>query len=173
MWLEGAVQSGWSVSQMRKQRWETMGALAEEAPSDEDNVSGELDEDFEPAQHQEPISSDLTPEYTEIAAGPRHEGPDFGDEDEPTGRSDHDDAFDGEASATDKSEVATPIERMRPFEGLADLPDDVLEAVENFKLLILKHRREGWTALGQGDMVSALEALKQMALAPAEEGAPF
>lgn len=172
MWLEGAVQSGWSVSQMRKQRWETLGAIAEDAPLAEDEVSGELDEDFEPAQNSEPLASSLTPEYTEIAAGPLHEGPDFGDE-EQGGSEPRAEAYDSEDGGPEASEVATPVERVRPFEALGDLPDDVLEAVENFKLLILKHRREEWAAVSQADMVGALEALKQMVLAPAEAAAPF
>lgn len=171
MWLEGAVQSGWSVSHMRKQRWETMGALASDEPQDEDAVSGELDEDFEPAQRQDPISSSLTPEYTEIASGPRHEGPDFGDEE-----SDADTIASAERDEEldDSEEASAPVDRVRPFEALADLPDDVLDAVERFKLLILKHRREGWLALSQDDMVASLDALKQLALAPADEAAaPF
>lgn len=172
MWLEGATQSGWSVSQMRKQRWETLGAVAEDAPQDEDVVSGELDEDFEPAQHQEPIPSALMPEYSEIEAGPRHEGPDFGDEDD-TGAAAA--SHDNESYAGNgEAETSTPIERVRPFEALADLPDDVLDAVERFKLLILQYRREGWQSLSSADMVSALDALKQLALAPADqETAPF
>ena len=172
MWLEGAVQSGWSVSQMRKQRWETMGAVAADAPQAEDEVSSELDEDFEPAQHNEPLESSLTPEYTEIAAGPRHEDPDFGDEDD-SDREPSAQASDDDYEASEGSETAAPIERIRPFEALGELPDDVLDAVENFKLLILKHRREEWASVSQGDMVGALEALKQMVLAPAEEVAPF
>lgn len=170
MWLEGAVQSGWSVSQMRKQRWETMGALEADAPQAEDEVASELDEDFEPAQNEQPLRGDLQPEYGEISAGPTHEGPDFGDEEE----------YDAEASAeggddyeAPHGEVASPLERVRPFEALGDLPDDVLDAVESFKLLILKHRREAWASISQQDMAGVLEALKQMALAPAEEAAPF
>mgnify|MGYP000408540184 CR=1 FL=1 len=29
MWLEGAIHNGWSVSQMRGQRWETVGKPGE------------------------------------------------------------------------------------------------------------------------------------------------
>ena len=46
MWLEGAVQSGWSVSQMRSSRWLAMGAPDELRPSESDVISAELDEDF-------------------------------------------------------------------------------------------------------------------------------
>jgi hypothetical protein len=178
MWLEGAVQSGWSVSQMRKQRRETMGAVAADAPQAEDEVSSELDEDFEPAQHQDPVNSSLSPEYSEIAAGPLPEGPDFGDEGEPNAADEEEMQAADEAWAEGEAEEETasaPVERVRPFEGLSDLPDDVLDAVESFKLLILKHRRNNWEELPQEHMVAALEALKQLALAPADEeaSAPF
>lgn len=170
MWLEGAVQSGWSVAQMRKQRWETLGAVAADAPQDEDIVAGELDEDFEPAQKSEPIPDAIAAEMGEVSSGPTYEGPDFGDEDEASVSSE------GSSTSYDDEAVETqaPKERIRPFESLGDLPDDVADAVDKFKLVILKHRREGWQALSCDDMVAALESLKQLALAPAdEEPAPF
>src|SRR5690349_2194053 len=32
LWLEGAVQNDWSISEMRHKRWETNGAIAENEP---------------------------------------------------------------------------------------------------------------------------------------------
>ena len=55
MWLEGAVQSRWSVSQMRKQRWETTGGLETETPRDEDIVTSEMDEDFQEADPHDAV----------------------------------------------------------------------------------------------------------------------
>ena len=34
MWLEGAVQNGWSISEMRAKRHETLGTLADDDPAD-------------------------------------------------------------------------------------------------------------------------------------------
>src|SRR5205807_7977210 len=79
MWLEGAEQSGWSVAQMRERRWETLGRVAADRPRPDDVVSSETDEDFEPGRSQQPIAQAITGEYGEVA-GPRHEGPDFGDD---------------------------------------------------------------------------------------------
>ena len=45
MYLEGAVQNKWSVSQMRAQRWEAIGAPPDQKPRDEDIITAELDED--------------------------------------------------------------------------------------------------------------------------------
>ncbi len=49
MYLEGAVQNDWSVSQMRNQRWEVLGGKPELKPRDGDIVASEVDEDFSPA----------------------------------------------------------------------------------------------------------------------------
>jgi hypothetical protein len=172
MWLEGAVQSGWSVSKMRNQRWETLGAVASEKPQAEDEVASELDEDFEPAQKDAPISA----EFGEVLSGPRHEGPDFGDEDaERQASADSRESYaEGGGDDVDGQALSVPVERIRPFESLADLPDDVAEAVENFKLLILKYRGQKWEELPRDDLVAALDALRQFALAPADDAtAPF
>src|SRR5690606_19485272 len=53
MWLEGAVQSGWSVSQLRRVRWEAMGSQPELEPEDGDvaadgSIGSEIDDDFTP-----------------------------------------------------------------------------------------------------------------------------
>ena len=45
MWLEGAEQSGWSVAEMRRRRWETLGAVEADRPRDHETPSEPLDED--------------------------------------------------------------------------------------------------------------------------------
>ena len=45
MWLQGAVESDWSIGQMRDQRWEAHGAPGELKPSAADIVTNEVDED--------------------------------------------------------------------------------------------------------------------------------
>src|SRR5205814_1524325 len=77
--IEGAVQNGWSVAQMREQRWETLGKVAADKPRPEDVISSDTDEDFEPARTHEPVAHSVTGEYGEVQ-GPRPEGPDFGDD---------------------------------------------------------------------------------------------
>ena len=63
---------------------------------------------------------------------------------------------------------------VRPFENLADLPEDVGEAFESFKLSIIRHKADDWQAFAREDMLGTLEALKELTLAPASaEQAPF
>lgn len=161
MWLEGAVQNGWSVASMRNQRWETMGQLESEKPSD-DLVAAEVDEDFEPAQGDNEVKGsigDMDP-----PTGPLHEGPDFGDEEQ--------DAHNRESAGLAEGEVGDSTEApslIKPFAELGALPDDVMDAFEAFKLAVIRHRAAGWEEISQDDMLSCLESLKVLVNAPSGE----
>jgi hypothetical protein len=162
MWLEGAKQSGWSVSQMREQRWTTMGEVEAERPRAGDVVSAEIDEDAEPARRQTPS---ITGEYGEVS-GPRHDGPDFGDE------ANVGQAFLPAADDMADKNACPTVELVRPFEDLPDLPDDLAEAFDSMKLAILRHKRETWEEISAADVLRTLDALKALVLAPSDE-APF
>ncbi|MFO7901550.1 MAG: hypothetical protein ACQESR_06585 [Planctomycetota bacterium] len=169
MWLEGAVQSRWSVSQMRHQRWEAMGAVAEEEPQQDEVVVSELDEDFEPALNQPPGQSATSSEASatgDVEVGPREEGPDFADNDqEPTTASQPDS---GAAVYADGQEGPT-AEFVRPFADLKTLPEDLAEAFEAFKLAILSHKMNQWNEISREDVLASLEALKKLVMAPSED----
>jgi hypothetical protein len=168
MWLEGGVQNRWSVSQMRRKRWETLGEKGEK-PSDDDVVKGELDEDFEPALKQDPVAKTISGTYEEVSGGPRHEGPDFGDQDEsPSSRSEQT----GASIYSETGEEKT-IEFVRPFENLAQLPDDLSDAFEAFKLAVLRHKSDEWSQVSRDDVLASLDALKELVLAPSAGDAAF
>lgn len=160
MWLEGAVQSAWSVSQMRRQRWEAMGAAADEKPRDEDIVAVEKDEDFEPALEQEPIGQKVSGELAEVQGSPAPKGADVGDERAPTTEAD------SSASIFAHESPEETVQFVRPFENLGELPDDLADAFEAFKLAILRHKTEDWRQISREDVLAALDALKALALAP-------
>jgi hypothetical protein len=170
MWLEGAVQNGWPVSQMRRNRWETLGAVAEQEPREDEVVTSELDEDFEPAINSAPDEKTVEPSYSEVQAGPRPDGPDFGDEeDDRRGGSgkqlSSDEDPQGAAIYADENDRET-IEFVQPFANLAELPEDLGEAFESYKLAILRHKSDDWAQITRDDMLGTLEALKQLVLAP-------
>lgn len=162
MWLEGAVQSRWSVSQMRRQRWEAMGAVAEEPPQDGEIVVAEKDEDFEPALGQEPIAQQVTGELAEVQGPSAAEGPepDSSKDAETTAESD------GSASIYADERPEETVKFVRPFENLGELPDDLAEAFEAFKLAILRHKADDWRQISREDVLAALDALKELAIAP-------
>ena len=158
MWLEGAVQNKWSISQMRRQRWETLGKVAADEPQDGDIVSLEMAEEAQSlALTEKPEGTRGDSDYIE---GPVHEGPDFGDEGEPSGKS-----ADGKKDGDDEEEESAKPEphQIRPFESFTDLPDDVLEAANAFKVVIIKHKLTQWEEIAKDEVLGLLDALKQLA----------
>jgi hypothetical protein len=165
LWLEGARQSRWSVSQMRRQRWEAMGSLPAEQPRDEEIVAAETDEDCEPAEAREPTAARRGGELGDAATRPIPEGPDFGDEPPVGGHG----GADAEAALSTAGVASETVQFVRPFENLAELPGDLAEAFEVFKLAILRHKTDQWNQISCDDVLAALDALKQLAVAPSPD----
>jgi len=165
MWLEGAVQSGWSVSAMRRQRWDAMGALESECPREDEVVTSELDEDFEPAVNRQPQNA-VASNTDDVQLGPREEGPDFGEE---AGQSSGRSSLETGAAIYVDDQEQSAVEFVRPFAELKDLPDDLSEAFEAFKLAILRHKMNEWEEISCEDVLASLEALKQLAVAPSAD----
>jgi len=162
MWLEGAVHSGWSVSQMRAARWEATGAPASLKPRDEDIIVGELNEDVGTGAEDD---AQLTPRTSRVrGVGSGDEEPAEEDRSSTTAsraerRRPSDSPAEGAAGAG---------QRKRPFEDLPKLPDDLAEAFEQFKLVILAHKMAGWSEISRDDMLACLDALTELALQPAD-----
>jgi hypothetical protein len=161
MWLEGAVQNGWSVQAMREARWETLGKLEGQQPRAEDVIAADRDEDADAGRGGASDREAITGEYSEVS-GPRHEGPDFGDD--PSGGSGDYSSYDAAGGAA----AAEPVELVRPFEDLPELPDDLAEAFDAMKLAILHHKTDGWQQVTPVNAIRALDALKALATAPSE-----
>jgi hypothetical protein len=157
MWLEGASGSDWSVSQMRRSRWEAMGSDPNAVPNDSQMVAGVVDEDFSPLS--EAVESDREERDRIGTSGPYAEGPDFGDEDaDSAGTSSEDDVpFD--------MENQDPL--VSPFASLPELPGDMADALEQFKLAIVRHRASGWDEISQEDALRVVDALRSFILARA------
>ena len=152
MWLEGAVQNGWSVSQMRNQRWETLGSIAQDKPKPDDIVASEPVEETvaeldEAAPVAPQILDDAALELVQPAGEPTEDVSDpsltvFSSEDEPSAPA------------------------IQPFAALAELPEDLATAFEDFKLAILHHKMSGWQEISQADVLAAIDSLHSLALAP-------
>ncbi len=161
LWLEGAVQNDWSISEMRHKRWETRGELAEEQPSaSEESGEAPWDEDAEAVD-----AGEVTTGTMETARDPER-GDSSNDED------DNEDEVDSESTEVEAggyaSGPAASSAPIRPFAALPPLPPDVNDAFEAYKLCILRHKMGGWQDISLDDMVMSLEALKQLTLAPPE-----
>lgn len=159
MWLEGAVQNGWSVADMRRKRWQVGGAVADLEPRDGEIVSAELDED-----------------YTPPPAGELHRVRDVGQSQADAQRSADDVAVSDEPAASaqgvpfdpDAFDLPAAAPQVRPFAEMPVLPDDLAEALEGFKLAILRHKMAGWHDVSCDDVLACLDALRQLALAPSD-----
>jgi hypothetical protein len=161
MWLEGAAQSGWSVAEMRRKRWETLGTVDADRPAADEPSSDPIDEDFDPADTRESnivsaergsasATSDGAAETSvDVARRPADESGDA--------------PFD-----TDDAARIPEDEPRRPFAHLAEMPDDLGEAYEAFKLAIIRHKFAGWQEISRDDLLAAIDALRAFALAPTE-----
>ena len=176
MWLEGALQNKWSVSSMREQRWEAMGGAPSEKPDDKDVIYAELDEDIATLSLEEPpIKNDYAPgdgtirgEYDEANAGPNYaSGPDFGDGDSygiPANNT-----IEAAPREMDTSILTVAGEGIRPFENLKELPSDLQNTLDEFKLAILRHKATGWQEVEAAQVTGHLYALIQMIELPSEQ----
>ncbi|MEZ6093546.1 MAG: hypothetical protein R3C03_04810 [Pirellulaceae bacterium] len=160
MWLEGAVQNKWSVSQMRNQRWEAMGGDPNAKPNAKDIVDSEVEEELQSLSISDDPTSEKKPkEYTdEYVPGPRDEGPDFGDESN-GGKSGGSDSAEDRIELT--SEATSPAIQL--FASFHDLPEDLDSASEAFKLCIIRHKADDWSEIPRDRVLALLDALKQLA----------
>ena len=163
MWLEGAVQNDWSVSQTRHARWEALGAPAELKPSDNDIIVAELDEDVQPTLDGPRKDSPNETELLGTSTGEVHD-PSRSPED---ATDDGQEVPDGVAShgTAEEVEVVPPV---RPFEDLPPLPDDLADALESFKVAILHHKLSDWESVSRDDVLASVDALRGLVLAPSE-----
>jgi hypothetical protein len=159
MWLEGAIRNEWSISQMRGKRWETHGTPPEQqqAETEADEFDGELAPSAKSASAEgnvEEISTAPTKLSTVQPTG--------------TGVAPPKDAKSTaeESPASTATQSAAPTEkRVKLQVDVEELPDDLAEAFETFKLAIIAHRREGWSETTPEVVVECLEALRELAQA--------
>jgi hypothetical protein len=162
MWLEGAVQSQWSIADMRRQRAEANGAVEDEQSADE-AAAEPWDEDAESGEVVDAALSTVSVPDSEAEEADRDDGEEY---ENGYDRSEFDDEGNGESHA-DREPVAE-AESVAPFAELPPLPPDVNDAFEAFKLCILRHKLAGWQDISRADLLGTLDALRQLALTPAD-----
>jgi hypothetical protein len=164
LWLEGAVQSKWSISQMRRTRWQALGGDPQSQPGEHDLVTAESDEGYSAAVESpigESDDSDEDSERNRGTTGPLDEDPDFGDE----GSGEYQRAEQTDDSAIEMSVPNTPAALLSPFSDLPTMPVDIAECMEQFKIAIIRHRSSGWQDIMPSDVCKVLDALRGFAMA--------
>ena len=173
MWLEGAIHNGWSVSQMRGKRWETVGKPGETMPADDAEEAAGDDEDApwigedesEMAGREDAITGE-TAEVKSPEGAPKRKAADSEtDEEEEEGEEAESHA---RSSSSDDEEEAPQAKKSRSRLGVevGDLPDDIADAFEQFKLAIITQRRLEWAECTPDSVIDCLDALRQLTLAP-------
>lgn len=164
LWLQGAVESSWSVAAMREQRWKANGGLDSDRPMSGQVVDVDLDEDT-PAWGTQPAqgggsSRDFDADVDGVAAGPHPEGPDFGEED--TLASGAAAGANASTSPADERDDESPAVPFQPFAGLPALPDDLSDVIEQLKLAILRHKSDGFRDVSAQTIRRYLEAVGKL-----------
>ncbi len=161
MWLEGAIQNEWSISQMRGKRWETLGTPVDQQVQEEAFVQATLDEDAGVENSLDEAGEDAS---EGVAATDRATDNRATDNRATDNRATDNGATDNGATEAESepSAQATAPKRQRLDVALDDLPDDIAEAFEQFKLAIIAQRHEGWQAISPDGVIECLDALKTL-----------
>jgi hypothetical protein len=168
MWLEGAIQNDWSVSQMRGKRWETLGTPLAEQKAELEQTS-EFEESGEPPISGKAVAGGVIDEVAETSAPTAKTASVKPLSDETSTRERDETDADEEAPFDDAEESAAQpqAKRTRLNVNVELLPDDLADAFEQFKLAIIAQRREGWRDTTRDTVIECLDALKELALAEA------
>jgi hypothetical protein len=164
MWLEGAIQNDWSVSQMRGKRWETLGTPLAEQKVELEQTS-ELEDAGEVAAATG-VNGDHTVAPPAPTAKPTSVRP-LSDEGSHRNRNKSDSDDEAPFDDTEIAAAQPPAKRTRLNVNVELLPDDLADAFEQFKLAIIAQRREGWRDTARETVIECLDALKELALADA------
>ena len=153
MYLEGAVQSRWSVAQMRAQRWEAIGSPADEEPREQDVAADEYDEDAPGVD-----SADVDDLADGVESSKDSEQADeFASESIEAAQGA---PFDDPGEPIEEADSAEPTAPVRPFEDLPPLPDDLNEAFEALKIAIVSHKLSEWQDVSRDEVLAHLDGLK-------------
>jgi len=153
MYLEGVVQNGWSVAQMRAERREAMRALADNESNEQDGEDGEFDED---APLVDEADMDDSADGVESSDEPDGDD-DSGSEQLAVGE---DAPFDDSVESLEDPDSPEPAAPVRPFENLSPLPDDLNDAFEALKIAIVSHKLSEWQEVSRDNVLAHLDAVK-------------
>lgn len=164
LWLEGAVQKKWSISQMRRERAETLGTIVGQTAEVRviegtiEDVAALAEANVAADVGSEPLTSSVERVKGSEAKESQPESSSLTD----AGSSELDDGARADSGREDIRDEQRP-EAVRPFEKLPDLPSDLTDAVEGLKLAILRHKTDGWREVSCDHVLACLDAMKVFA----------
>ena len=161
LWLEGAVQSDWSVAQMQVQRWDALGVSNAHKPQEGDIFVAELDED---AFSRQSSQNRIEGRNAEIGAVDPLVGfeptivPDTLAESPQKKKPKKTKAKHSELD----SNTPSTVEVLVSLKGISTFPADVAEPLELLKVAVLNHKLAGWKAISAEQMRKSLDDLKML-----------
>ena len=148
-WLAEASENQWSVATMRLQRWESIGSPADQKPNDADIIMSERDEDVNPYNDSDTVldgrQSSVEPNKNKDKSkkdGKSQGGTSGGDSDDYLG------------------DFSSPADAFAQMKEIKDLPEDLREAFEQLKVVILSHKVSGWREVEPQRILTFLNAMK-------------
>jgi hypothetical protein len=168
MWLEGAIQNDWSISQMRGKRWETRGTSDGQRQAEQEAIDAQESEfDQQEAALFQSDSEQQSQSGLQTSSDPATGGEqsDPVNQDASSGEVDASALEPDQEPADDRTIDPAARKTARLDVAIEDLPDDIAEAFEQFKLAIIAQRRGGWREITPESVAECLDALKELALA--------
>jgi hypothetical protein len=161
LWLEGAVQNGWSVAQMRVQRWEALGGSDEQKPHEEDILVAEIDEEVyamppERIEGRNATIGAADVDDSSISMSNSVADPLKKKEQPQKNRTKHTESISG---------IAKTGELLMSLKSVSLFPADLAEPLELLKVAILNHKLAGWKAIPAEQVCQSLDALKMLTVA--------
>lgn len=149
-WLQEASENRWSVATMRLNRWEAIGAPADKKPQGDIPMS-DIDEDVNPYNDSETAVKPVDKPKDKK----KSQDDDYGDS---SGKSKNGD------SDVDLGEFSSPSDAFAKLKQVKDLPEDLKDAFEQLKVVILSHKISGWQEVDPQRIVTFLSAMKVVVL---------
>ena len=173
LWLEGAVQNGWSVAQMRVQRWESLGGTpGEQKPFDDNVVVADIDTaDFDDGDYSPHSLPDrIEGRYAEISPTDAANAIEGFDASSPAAPNISDTPVKKkEPTKKDKAKQGVPGadipktgELLMSLNNIAAYPADLADPLELLKVAILNHKLSGWKTVSAEQVSLSLESLKML-----------
>jgi len=155
-WLVDASENQWSVATMRLQRWEAIGSPVGQKPNDADIVMSEPDEDVNPFNDSDTV---LDGNRKSVEPNRDKDKKKKGDNNT-SGGSTGGDATGGGSNDNDLGHFTSPAEAFAQMKQMKDLPEDLKEAFEQLKVVILSHKVSGWREVEPQRILTFLNAMK-------------
>ena len=155
-WLVDASENQWSVAAMRLQRWEAIGSPVGQKPNDADIIMSEPDEDVNPYN-----DSDTVLDGNRKSVEPnRDKDKKKKDNNGNSGGGSSSGSSGGGSNDNDLGNFSSPAEAFAQMKQMKDLPEDLREAFEQLKVVILSHKVSGWREVDPQRILTFLNAMK-------------